>query len=526
MGDVVFKLDADQAKAVRGFLKVVDAQKKGERQFRKTTRQAKGQEKALHGVKNVGNELASLFGIGGGIAGGFAAISQTVGSLKRDMEEMARSARQAGNAVTSFALMQPAGTRERRMNIVAQMGAEYGVPAQDAWKAVQSLQAQAGGFEQGLRAARSAWRLKRAGVPAQPAQQAVTIGMGLGMTPQMAARAPYAAGELSALSPAEMAQAAARGLPEWRGLKGGPMLGYAVMSQLSQIFQEPGELGTHTARAASAFSNVDINRRLGLPANANPLNVLRELQDRGVTTTQQLEQFGYTEKRERIALSTLLMNLPDFERRREKMSAIAQREGLLGQVRSEAESELEILRLARQLEETEARTGAARALGPLGKQAAQTELIRRRRYEVLSRMPAGWPWNAIFPGSSKAGMVEWLPGGGEGRITGAEWGFMAGMGPEKANIDDVMLARGGALYPQQTRARLQLRQRMIQQFVDTGGITGEDVSEQTIRGLEDPAEFAEDLPLPAGVRTEALELLRDIRDNTGESTPRNAPGDE
>ena len=45
MGKVAFDLEANEAKAVAGFLKLVDAQKKSERGFRGVTRESKASGK-------------------------------------------------------------------------------------------------------------------------------------------------------------------------------------------------------------------------------------------------------------------------------------------------------------------------------------------------------------------------------------------------------------------------------------------------------------------------------------------------
>ncbi len=81
MSNVKFILDADEAKAVRGFLKVVDSQRKVEKQFgatnRKLNEQNRGHQKAgKAGVVSVAKLVASWISVGTAISGATALLQK------------------------------------------------------------------------------------------------------------------------------------------------------------------------------------------------------------------------------------------------------------------------------------------------------------------------------------------------------------------------------------------------------------------------------------------------------------------
>jgi len=98
MANVVFHLDSKQEKAVRGFLEVVEAQKKADNQFGKTTRKARAQDRTLSQLARTAGKMTRMAGgfVGvGSIAGGVAtfvrgmdkAVDKTV-TLDRELTEL------------------------------------------------------------------------------------------------------------------------------------------------------------------------------------------------------------------------------------------------------------------------------------------------------------------------------------------------------------------------------------------------------------------------------------------------------
>lgn len=79
MGKVVFKLDADEAKAVNSFMKVVDAQKKTERQFGKSTQAGKRFSGAMGGLGK------TMMGLAGGLIGA-AGVRMAIGAVTQSLQ--------------------------------------------------------------------------------------------------------------------------------------------------------------------------------------------------------------------------------------------------------------------------------------------------------------------------------------------------------------------------------------------------------------------------------------------------------
>ena len=85
MSNVKFILDADEAKAVNGFLKVVDSQRKAERQFKKTNRVIDKQNKLSQGMKkHIDVSIASV----GKLAAGWVSVGSAVTIATQAVQKM------------------------------------------------------------------------------------------------------------------------------------------------------------------------------------------------------------------------------------------------------------------------------------------------------------------------------------------------------------------------------------------------------------------------------------------------------
>lgn len=399
-------------RAKRDLSGVADAQGKVTKEAGDAARQSERANRGLRGLAGAARSLVAALGVGTGIAGAVSLIRKGIEAWRQDMEAIARLSREAGQNMIAFATMQEPGTVGKRARAAAEAGAEFGVAPGPAWSAVQALQSQTGSYEQGLAAAREAWSLSRLGVHPRAAQGAVSVGMGLGLEAPEAARAPFVAGQLSSLSPAEMAAAAQRGLPAYRGLGGGPLFGYQAMAVLSQVIKEPGRLGTYTARLASALSAEEgeagaVWGRLGIERpGADPMAQLRALAGAGITSEQQLRRAGFAEEREVRALSIVLSNLGALERFGPQFNQRMARTGLLGEQAARLQGESPEIAHALAVERLAAEFQGAGLYGPNAGDARRTEMIERMRAVGLRRRGAwigdderisGWelnyPWN-------------------------------------------------------------------------------------------------------------------------------------
>jgi len=397
MANVVFRLDADTAKAVQGFLKVVDAQRKTEAGQKKITQASREAHTANQQMIGSLRGVVSALGIGGGIAGAVMLIRDTWMEIDRYLERVAQKSRQAAQDMTAFVLMQAGGTRAERVAEAGAIGARWGVFPGEAFGQLQRLQAmpQVRTYERALKAAEAVWRLQKwAAVPQEAATTAVTLAMGMGYTAAQAARLPYAAGEASQLSPAELAEAAQRGLPPYGGIEGMALTGYQVMAAMSGTITEPSMLGTYAARVAETVMTGKgetgrLWRRLGVE-KAGFWERLEALSKAGITTMQELERAGITEKRARMGIYLLVRDWEATLTTRRAVRELYEQAGLIARKRAEAEAEVPQMRLAREMDVLQAIYEEEQVTGPEAIRAMKRE-VERRRFAIWARR-RGWGW--------------------------------------------------------------------------------------------------------------------------------------
>jgi hypothetical protein len=394
-GKVKFVLEADEARAVNSFLRVVDAQKKTEQGFKRVTDKSRTASTGLNKMAAGAKSVLGALGLGVGIAGAIALVNANLRKWASHMDEIARKTKEAGQDILAFALMQEPGKKGGRFREAVLMGAKYGMEPGQAVSAFQRIQAQVGDYEKAKPAFASIGALRRMGVPQEGAEKAVSIGMALGLTPRQAARAPYAAGELSSLSPAELAEMSTQGLPIYAGIKGKALFGYSVAAQLSQVYKDPGKLGTYTARAATGLTKATgavgkLWEKGGFEPGADPMGQLQYLYDMGARSDLDLTRLGFTEKRSRLALSVLLQNFDDFKERSKKFEALMGTEGLLGTRLAQTEEEVPITKYTRLVEESSARQAGLRIAGPESERARKRDLHQRLTAERFLKAGHGW----------------------------------------------------------------------------------------------------------------------------------------
>jgi len=413
MGKVHFELTASEAQAVGAFMKLVDAQGKAQAGFKKNIDESKRAAMATQGVVRQVGVIAAGLGIPMGIGQAISFINSGVQQWRQQMGEIAKLARETTTEMIAFSQVQEKGTTGARAREVAKMGVPYGMAPGAALSTFQMLQAQLGGkYGETAAAFEQVGRLKLGGVPIESAREAVLVGMGLGVSPGVAARAPYAAGIESARTPAEMAAAAGIALPAYRGIGGGLPFGYAVMSQLSSVV--PAEqLGTYTARAGTGLTDLKFWKRYRFKEpGADPWKQLEFLAGKGWTTQQALQKAGLTEERETRALSILLADLPAFRARTERIKGMIAQPGIMGEQMRETETQLTQTRLAREIAATEAALAEEKVFGPRAIPGMQRELtLGRRRLLLQRRGQIGWA-------RGPEGFGWWLAGLGRAAIAG------------------------------------------------------------------------------------------------------------
>lgn len=117
MANVKFVLDADEAKAVKGFLKVVDSQRKAEKQFDRTNKKVDEQNKKSNkAAGDLGRMAASWLSVGAAI-GGATKLLSAYNDMNAKGAELAKQ-----NFLTMGQLSQLAGGDQRLMNRMVKLG--------------------------------------------------------------------------------------------------------------------------------------------------------------------------------------------------------------------------------------------------------------------------------------------------------------------------------------------------------------------------------------------------------------------
>lgn len=422
-GQVEFVITAEDKKAIDSLQKLIGKANALGGQMTSAANRGKGQaqrygsawDKAQKGILQGAKQIAVALGMTGGIAFAITKVISLVKEWRQNLRDVARETANAGREMTALAMMQQPGKAAEAVRRAATAGARYGIRPGEAWAGVQQLQAQAGGLEPGLAAFESAARLSQfAGVPVENAMQAVSLGMGLGLTPDEAGRAIYGAGKLSSLSPTEMAQMAQKGVAGFTQRTGGPQTGFAVAAQLSEVIKEPGRLGTLTERGRAGLFGAKreelfsgLSKETGIEGT-DIIARLKMLRAAGGTGPLGLEKLGFVEKREQQAISLLVNNIDKLESKIRSIRGMTGEKGLIAGERFAAEAGLPQMGFQRWIENIAARTEIEKkmpttpAAQKLQTQAMEHEKIQRARR--LAIIKAGLP----DPGEEEdIGPIEW-----------------------------------------------------------------------------------------------------------------------
>ena len=416
---VKYTVAADSAKALAEMKKVVDLQGKTIQKLQETGRESRktGEEgsKAWGGMLKVGTQIAGVLGIGGGIASGLTGAIKLTKDWYAGMQSVGRAISEASDELVAFSMMQQGGTARAAVLDAQALGAQYGVKRGAALNTIQALQAQLGGLPQGRLAARSVFELSGwGGVPMDRAKMATVAGVGAGMTAEQTAQWLYAAGEASALSPAELA-AVGPALPFYQTAKGGPGMGFAFGAALSGTY--PEQLPTYTRAAGRALSTPAGEGKWGKYVSRLPgygegdyMQMLRAMHAGGVTSTQDIAKLGLSEIRQSGALAALLGNLPGAEAAITKTQELAGIPGLVGLRRAGAETGFPELAFGRKMDIIEAALAAERGT-PSTPQAAAVGAagmasISRRKARALAMQLYG-AGGGLDEGQDEVGVWEW-----------------------------------------------------------------------------------------------------------------------
>jgi len=385
MGQIHQILTADESKVLAAYRKMDAEQRKVVDRLRQMKRGGKDFDDQTDKTSQTMRRLAAYFAPGALIAGGIALWKRGMEEVDQTVQRITQNVKESAQSMAAFAMMQQPGKIGERTREAISVGAEYGIMPGQAWFTVQGFQAKLGDYRQGLEAARSSFALSQlAGVPMEGAKSAVSVGMGMQMTAAESARAAYAAGKASALSPAELAQMAGRGLPAFQGVEGGPIAGYGVAAALSGLIEDPGMLATYTKQVGTLLQQRtgqvgETWKKLGFAPGA-PINVeerLQALAGAGMTTMGGLQEAGFA-KRESLGLAILLADLPRTLETMKSVRGFYGQPGIIGRERAAAEAEVPELALQRELDMLQAQIKGEETIGTRAQWALRRDVWESR----------------------------------------------------------------------------------------------------------------------------------------------------
>lgn len=390
MGTIHQVITADESKLLEAYRRMDAEQRKMTDRMREN--KAAGDRVTESIERSVGplRTLAGIMGVGGGIAGGLALAREHFDKIEQYSRRVTENVKAASADMIAFGMMQePGGIRGKALQTVQTMGA-YGFSPAESLGTVQMLQAQLGSYEQGLEAAKAVGLLKKAGVPVESGRTAITVGMATGLTAEQAAQAPYAAGEVSSLTPADLAAASGVALPAFRGMQGGALTGYQAMAVLSKFIKDPGQLGTYARASARPLMDEKLRNNLGATDSTDFWGFYEKLVAKGVSTPEQLNAIGISEERERGAWSMMLADPSGTRRAVADVKKQFETPGLIQAKRLAAEKELPEIKLAGQIAATESRIAQMETIGPIAQESQNMSLWEAQLAEKLTERGHGW----------------------------------------------------------------------------------------------------------------------------------------
>jgi hypothetical protein len=180
MGDVIFKVSAETAAAVQGFLKIVDAQKKvedGASRVVTATKKAADTHTnfAASSVQHLGNMVIGWFGVGAAISGVQQALAMVLADLKRIDEQSDRTTN--STVSTIVAMGDQKRVTEIRQKLASDLFASEGVGAAEAaglYKAVRGANPRVSA-DQAIALTKQAARGRGAGLQGEDLQQFANV---------------------------------------------------------------------------------------------------------------------------------------------------------------------------------------------------------------------------------------------------------------------------------------------------------------------------------------------------------------
>jgi len=303
MAKVTYQFDAETGKAVAGFLKIVEAQKKAERQGRKAAKVTN------EGLDSMGEKLmgvAKIAAAGFGIKKGADIAVSYLRKVDEQLKAISLSLDESTKNMMAFALMQQGSPEtQARLMKVAQAGSEYGMGMGESWFQFQSMQALYGGdFPKAMSAFKQIGLGRKAQVPPESSRDFIAAASAKGLESWEGVYLPYKSGQLSQMDPATLAKASIA-LPQWKD----PYLAMAAAPEVLRIVG-PDLFHTYLKNAGKALGSPvggagKLWEKLGV-SESSELDKIKAAAEAGIETPAQLAKAGIVEQRQSMGLSAII----------------------------------------------------------------------------------------------------------------------------------------------------------------------------------------------------------------------------
>lgn len=307
------------------------------------------------------------------------------------VREVASETRKASGELVSFVALQEAGDKAPRLQQALRLAEQYGVKDRgQAIDTIQAMQSVWGSYEKGMEAAKTIFAATRVGIDVKTGKELEVLGRGKGLAPGEALRMAYIGGELSGLTPKDIATIAPA-----LSFHDNPALAFSIATALSTT-TPAGELDTYTKAAGRGLMSTGKLGKWyeahGVGEGATQFDRLRALHEAGIDTAEEFDKLGLREIRQQKALVDAVQNMDVIENAYLEIKQKA-KPGLFLEEMAANEAEVPMLRYSRQADRLQA-MAANELLNDPDEAAAD---LRHRKMGLAMRRVGGG--STVFGGS-------------------------------------------------------------------------------------------------------------------------------
>lgn len=409
MANVLLSIRSEEADAIRGFQRLVDAQVKVEKGMKRNVQEGKRFSKGITGIGKAAKGLLPVLGVGGALSAGLAGGLKILGDYDRLLNTINQRTTALRGTMAAFQLVQPGGAGARNQMIAARLGAQFGVSPAQALTTVQAFQAQVG-LASGLRAARAVFQAQELGVgPAEARQIGLTVfarqKAGEDISPREAIAVGVQAGVASNFTPEQIARTF-RAIPEVETRDAIPFAFAAAVPLAAQF--GPEVFQTRLRAAGAELGRVPTGRRGQIfrkaGAGADLVERLSALREAGIDTKEDLAGVGITGIEATAAVQTLIRDLPSILDRAATFREKAREPEFLARRIKFVEEQDAILRLANERARLQAQRQVEETFGAVGVEAGVTGKTQERIAAAVLGVPFLQSYFGEKPGAFRRGV--------------------------------------------------------------------------------------------------------------------------